>query len=121
MTPITLSLVVLRSANIELAAAFYSKLGLVFKLHRHGKGAEHYAAEMPGFVFELYPLTADGLTTTGSRIGFTVPSIDEVIASLNDYPNAVVSAAKDSEWGRRAVIADPDGHRIELLERQGSG
>jgi predicted enzyme related to lactoylglutathione lyase len=31
----------------------------------------------------------------------------------------VISAPKDSDWGRRAVVADPDGHRIELLEKNG--
>ena len=121
MIPITLSLVVLRSADIARAAAFYSKLGLAFQLHRHGKGAEHYAAEMPGCVFELYPLTADGLATLGTRIGLTVSSVDAAVAAVSDYPDALISSPKDSEWGRRAVIADPDGHRIELLERQGSG
>jgi hypothetical protein len=28
----------------------------------------------------------------------------------------LVHTPQDSPWGRRAVIADPDGHRIELAE-----
>jgi hypothetical protein len=43
-------------------------------------------------------------------------SLDSAIAALTAYPGAVVSPAKDSEWGRRAVVADPDGHRVELLQ-----
>jgi hypothetical protein len=35
---------------------------------------------------------------------------------LTDYPSAIVLAPKDSEWGRRAVVVDLDGHRVELIE-----
>jgi lactoylglutathione lyase len=115
MTP-SLNLVVLRSSDIERAMSFYSKLGLKFTSHRHGKGPEHYSAELGGAVFELYPVSEDGSSSLGTRIGFAVPSVDEAIKALGDYPAAVVSPPKDSEWGRRAVVVDPDGHRIELLQ-----
>jgi lactoylglutathione lyase len=113
---ITLNLVVLRSPDIARAAAFYSRLGLQFAKHRHGNGVEHYAAELPGGVFELYPLAPEGPSTLGTRIGFRVPSVDAALAALSDYPGAVVTPARDSEWGRRAVVADPDGHRVELVQ-----
>jgi predicted enzyme related to lactoylglutathione lyase len=113
---ITLNLVVLRSSDIARAMAFYTQLGLHFTRHRHGSGPEHFAAELQAGVFELYPLTPDGPSTLGTRIGFRVPSLDTAIAALTAYPGAVVSPAKDSEWGRCAVIADPDGHRVELLQ-----
>jgi len=111
-----LNLVVLRSPDIERAMAFYSKLGLHFTKHRHGSGPEHYSAELAGTVFELYPQTDSGPSTLGTRIGFAVSSVDDAIRALGDYPDAVISPAKDSEWGRRAVVADPDGHRIELVQ-----
>jgi lactoylglutathione lyase len=116
MTSITLNLVVLRSTDVARAAAFYTRLGLHFSQHRHGSGPEHFAAELPDGVFELYPLSPDGPSTLGTRIGFRVPSVDAAIAALSDYPSAVVTSARDSEWGRRAVVADPDGHRVELLQ-----
>ena len=98
------------------AAAFYARLGLQFSQHRHGSGAEHFAAELPGGVFEIYPLSADGRSTLGTRIGFRVPSVDDALAALSDFPDAVVTPARDFEWGRRAVVADPDGHRVELVQ-----
>jgi hypothetical protein len=97
--------------------AFYSRLGLQFTRHRHGTGPEHFSAELPSCVFELYPKSADDPSTLGTRIGFTVESVDGVILALSDFPKAVVSPAKDSDWGRRAVVADPDGHRVELVQR----
>jgi len=116
MNNVTLNLVVLRSPDIARAAAFYTRLGLHFTQHRHGKGAEHFAAELPGGVFELYAQTPDSPTTLGTRVGFAVPSVDAAIAAMSDYPESIVSAPKDSEWGRRAVVADPDGHRVELIQ-----
>ena len=113
-----LNLVVLRSSDINRAMVFYSKLGLHFTKHRHGTGPEHFSAELPRAVFELYPQSENGPSSLGTRIGFSVASVDEAIKALGDYPNAVISAAKDSEWGRRAVVVDPDGHRIELLEQK---
>jgi predicted enzyme related to lactoylglutathione lyase len=117
MSNISINLVVLRSADLARAAAFYTLLGLQFTLHRHGAGPEHYSAELPGgVVFELYPLSKDGASTSGTRIGFRVRSVDAAIEALTEYPEVVLTPAKDSEWGRRAVVADPDGHRVELLQ-----
>lgn len=114
---VTLCLVVLRSPDLARAAAFFTKLGLRFAMHRHGSGPEHAAAELPGGgVFEIYPLGTETVSTLGTRIGFRVPSVDAALAALSDYPGCMLTPARDSEWGRRAVIQDPDGHRVELIE-----
>ena len=116
MDDIALNLVVLRTTDIFRAAEFYSRLGLKFTRHQHGTGPEHFAAELGSSVFELYPLVPDGPSTLGTRVGFRVASLDATLAALSDYPDAIVSPPKDSPWGRRAVITDPDGHRVELLQ-----
>ena len=118
MADITLNLVVLRSSDLPRASAFYSRLGLQFLKHRHGNGPEHYSADLSGGgVFELYPISSTGESTLGTRIGFRVASVEAALAALRtEYPDAVVTPTKDSPWGRRAVVKDPDGHRVELLE-----
>jgi catechol 2,3-dioxygenase-like lactoylglutathione lyase family enzyme len=66
-------LLVIYTAMLEECRAFYTGLGLVFVKERHGAGPEHYAAELPGLVFELYPAT--GTKLTGSlRLGFDLPA-----------------------------------------------
>jgi catechol 2,3-dioxygenase-like lactoylglutathione lyase family enzyme len=117
MNEISINLVVLRSPDMERAAAFYTRLGLQFVKHRHGAGEEHLAAELAGGVFELYPAKDGHESTLGTRVGFTVPSVDDALAALGDYPDAIVSPAKDSQWGRRAVVRDPDGHKVEIVQR----
>jgi catechol 2,3-dioxygenase-like lactoylglutathione lyase family enzyme len=109
-----LNLVVLRVADLDRAEAFYGALGIAFERHRHGKGPEHRAAELPGgCVFELYPAGNAG-SSSGTRIGFAVASVDAAFAALLDAGGEPVTPPSDSLWGRQAVVADPDGHRVEL-------
>jgi lactoylglutathione lyase len=113
--PPHLNLVVLRSTDIECAARFYSQMGLLFTLHRHGAGREHYTSMVEGMVFELYPLTAQASPTTGTRIGFRIDSVDQIVPLLANLGAEIVHAPADSEWGRRAVVKDFDGHVVELI------
>ena len=96
-------------------------LGCKFEKHRHGSGPEHYSHEVDGVVFEIYPKHERDESTLGTRIGFQVKSIDTAIKLIVDSGRGkVISQPKNSPWGRRAVIDDPDGHRVELLEKNDS-
>lgn len=109
------NLLVLRSLDIHRAARFYQTLGLSFTLERHGDGPEHYSSDVKGFVFELYPLAEGRPPTSGTRLGFRVESVDELVSLAQSIGAEVVVAPHDSEWGRRAVIRDLDGHTVELV------
>ena len=113
---IHLNLLVIRSEDMERAAAWYRLIGLTFVKHSHGSGPEHFACELGGAVFEIYPRLSDMNSTTATRLGFTVTSVDKTIAELKAAGAKVVSPPKESLWGRRAVVQDPDGHRVELTE-----
>ena len=115
-TPPQLSLLVLRSPDMERAVTFYRALGLEFTLHAHGTGPQHYTAEMGALVFEIYPQTAKSSPTTGTRIGFSVASLDEAVQSLSQIDAVIMTPPTESEWGRRAVVKDFDGHTVELVE-----
>jgi lactoylglutathione lyase len=115
MPPPQLNLVVLRSADIERAASFYSAMGIHFTRHAHGSGPEHFASETNGMVFEIYPSTAKSSPTTGTRIGVRVGSVDEMIKLLSQIGAVILTPPADSEWGRRAVVKDFDGHVVELV------
>jgi len=111
---VTLNLIVLRSRDLDRAHSFYRALGLSFVRHSHGSGPVHLASETAGQVFEIYPLTDQVAPTDSTRVGFAVPSVDATYASLMSAGGTSVAPPKDSQWGRRAVVADPDGHRVEL-------
>lgn len=112
-----LSLMVLRTAQLDAMLQFYRALGLTFVEEKHGSGPMHYACEMNGMVIELYPADAgtapDRKSGGATMLGFKVQSVDAVIAELNIEP---VTAPKDSPWGRRASLLDPDGRMIEISQ-----
>jgi predicted enzyme related to lactoylglutathione lyase len=115
---VTCNLIVLRSRDLDRADSFYRALGLSFVRHSHGNGPVHLSSENVGQVFEIYPLTDQVAPTDSTRIGFSVPSVDATYASLMSAGGTSVAPPKDSQWGRRAVVADPDGHRVELTANQ---
>lgn len=116
MGNVSLNLVVLRSADIEQAVTFYTLLGLEFVKEQHGTGPEHLACDLGSVVFEIYPAAGkpqDSLT----RIGFSVSSVAETVDAVRNSGGVVLAPPKDGRWGMRAVVADPDGHRVELVEQ----
>lgn len=110
----SINLLVIRSSDFDRASTFYNALGLQFTSHAHGKGPVHLACELGQQVFEIYPLGDGDLPTKSARIGFRVPLVDDAYTALLAAGGQSVSPPKDSPWGRRAVVADPDGHRVEL-------
>lgn len=116
MNRASLNLVVLRATDITRAAEFYSVFGMVFEKHAHGKGPEHFAAELGSTVFELYPQAGEDGSTRNVRIGFQVANADALLPQLEKLGARIVSPPKDSPWGRRAVIDDPFGHRVEITQ-----
>ncbi|MGB3761196.1 MAG: VOC family protein [Rivularia sp. (in: cyanobacteria)] len=55
------------------------------------------------------------MDTSEIRLGFRVASVDQTIEELQAIETVIVSSPKDSQWGRRAVVIDPDGYKIELV------
>lgn len=108
-----LSLVVLRAENPRQLAEFYAGLGMSFIEEQHGNGPVHHASRVGHTVFEIYPAGEKEERTTGTRIGFQVPSIEQAITACSAR---VLGHPKMTAWGRRAVIQDPEGHKVELVE-----
>jgi lactoylglutathione lyase len=111
---VQLNLIVIRSAIPTDLAAFYSQFGLEFDYHRHGNGPMHYSVDVDGVTLEIYPLKASQKEADLTlRLGFQVADLEAVIAKGVD----VVSAPKLGQWGYRCVVTDPEGRRVELVER----
>ncbi|RMI28859.1 VOC family protein [Nocardia stercoris] len=93
------NLIVIYTPRLEQCHRFYTDLGLPLTLERHGRGPEHFAAELAdGSVFELYPARPDR-TTGDLRLGLTIDG----------------SAAKPPLATGRHLLTDPDGRTIEVL------
>lgn len=118
MKAASMSLVVIRSKDIDRARLFYETLGLEFTKHQHGKGLEHFASTIGEVVFEIYPLRDSDHPTKSTRLGFSVDSCDELTQRLHDAGYIVRSRPNDATWGRVAVIEDLDGQKVEIVERR---
>ncbi len=114
----SLHLLVLRAAELRATAAFYEAFGFRFVAERHGAGPEHLAsiatAESP-LVLELYPASC-AVDTQAVRLGFTVPHLATALERATAAGGSLVTAPRIGPHGRKAVVADPDGRRVELLE-----
>jgi len=111
-----LTLVVIRAKDIDGLATFYAALGLQFTKHRHGKGPEHLSSTIGETVFEIYPSQNADNNTTATRLGFTVPSLTQALNDLRQLNVDILTEPADTPFGRRAVVRDFEGHKVELYE-----
>ncbi|SKA36456.1 hypothetical protein SAMN04488128_104115 [Chitinophaga eiseniae] len=114
---INLQLLVIKTHQPEVLAAFYTLLGIEFEYHQHGKGPFHYASKNGLPVMEIYPLPANVPTADNTtRLGFGVTQLDELIRRLQQQQTPIFAIPGQSEWGYRAIVQDPDGRKVELTE-----
>lgn len=107
----TLKLIVLRTNRPEALREFYSRLGFEFVTEQHGRGPQHYSAPLGDGIIEIYPLSDDAEADVTTRLGFEVVGLAAVLVRLSSE-----SAPKQTPWGLRAVVRDPDGRAVELYE-----
>ena len=114
---IRLTLLVLKSAQLDKLLEFYKALGIELTQERHGKGPLHFSALLGDTLLELYPLPDTSTATVDStRLGFRIASVDEVVQSLAQCGSIVVSPPQQTPGVYRAVVKDPDGRAVELYQ-----
>ena len=107
-----LEYIVLRCSDLEGSRRFYEALGLQCSREQHGQGPPHYSCHVGQVVLELYPLS--GRSSAGLRLGLRVPSVRTIVEGM-ERMGSDVRAAPD---GASAVIRDPDGHEIAIVEAE---
>jgi hypothetical protein len=111
--PVYLNLLVLKTRQLEQVRAFYECLGVAFSQERHVNGPAHFAGQVGPTVLEVYPLPDDGTAADSTtRLGFAVADLEKVLALLRAIGTPVTSPPR----GNRAVVRDPDGRAVELLD-----
>jgi lactoylglutathione lyase len=113
----TLTLLVLKTHQMDWLRTFYATLGIEFVEERHGNGPLHYSGRVGGTVFELYPLPADSGPSHETRLGFAVENLTETVRVLTSAGVEVITPAGRTPWGLRAVVRDPDGRTVELYQQ----
>jgi lactoylglutathione lyase len=118
MPNVKLTLLVLKTRQIEALKAFYGSLGIELIEEQHGKGPIHYSGQVGDGILEIYPLSDDTLVADETtRLGFSVEGMDQVVHELRACDTPIVSEPKATQWGLRSVVRDPDGRSVELYGR----
>ncbi|WP_254506884.1 VOC family protein [Anatilimnocola floriformis] len=112
---VMLSLLVLKTRQLERLKDFYENLGIEFVEEKHGDGPLHFAGKLGDAVFEIYPL-ASGEADATTRLGFVVDDLDDISERLQRLQSVPLKQPKQTEWGRRLVVKDPDGRSVELYQ-----
>jgi predicted enzyme related to lactoylglutathione lyase len=118
MGTVTLSLLVLKTVRLDAVRQFYEALGMRFVEEQHGSGPVHFAATVGAVVVEIYPLTGGATADTSTRLGFDVGDLGPTLTRVEACGATVVSPIRETEWGLRAVVRDPDGRSVELVQRR---
>lgn len=115
----SLSLLVLKTGHLNRLKSFYEYIGCEFVQEQHGSGLVHYSTQVGACLLELYPLSGEiSAETEAVRLGFQVEKLDAIITQFREQSLLIAQAPKKSAWGYRAVVIDPDGRKVELVERQ---
>ena len=119
MAHVSLTLLVLKTRQVEQLRLFYQTLGVELVQEQHGKGPVHYAGRAGDVVIEVYPLPDDaGPVDASTRLGFAVEDVAEVVRALEGVGARVVTPPKETTWGLEGVVKDPDGRSVELTQRR---
>lgn len=114
-----LSLLVIKTHQPERLKQFYELLGLNFREEKHGEGPVHFSSFIQQTLFEIYPLPDSiDVADTTTRLGFSVENLIALTQYLKDAGFNLIAEPRKTEWGFRAVIKDPDGRSVELLQAQ---
>ena len=116
MAGVSLRLLVLKTGQVDNVRTFYERLGILLSPERHGQGPPHYAGQVGECVLEVYPLPDGGEADVTTRLGFAVADLSRVLEAMQAGGTPVLSPPRDTAWGKRAVVRDPDGRAVELYQ-----
>src|SRR5262249_9742714 len=121
MVRVSLSLLVLPTADLAGSLRFYEALGLQFAREQHGNGPVHYACELADTVLQLYPAkpgsAPDPRSRGATRTGFQVESVSKTMSVLAQLNVTVLVPPDTAATPSRAVVQDLDGRAIDIQER----
>jgi len=110
-------LLVLRTGDMQKLAAFYTMLGLGFEYHRHGQSPMHYSTGIGPTTLEIYPLAiGQAAADKNLRLGFAIDNFEETTENLKASGVSFLQEPSQTGFGFMAIIADPDGRKIELYK-----
>ncbi|MDP3640250.1 MAG: hypothetical protein Q8R53_03550 [Nanoarchaeota archaeon] len=108
----SLTLLILRSHDIETLREFYTSfLDTPFEEHTD-HGPRHYGAQVGEVYLELYPTKQEQRPLDG--IGFSVSNLEAALANIDQ--KYIRHRGEDTPFGKQATLTDPDGRFLYIKE-----
>ena len=106
--------VILLVSDMKRSTKFYrDTLGM--KLRQQSKGWTEFSEG--GTVLALHPANRKKVKRNKSMlVGFSVSDFDDVINGLKKKKVKFYKKPKDEPFGKHAIIQDPDGHLISIVQ-----
>ncbi|MBA2115653.1 VOC family protein [Bremerella alba] len=111
------NLIALRSRDPEVTVRFYQSLGLILIEEQHDQGPIHWASDTNDFVLEIYPAKSAEPIDSSTSIGLEVSEIGTLVQQLRHSGTTIVREPKAFAWGVQAIVQDPDGRSVILVDR----
>jgi predicted enzyme related to lactoylglutathione lyase len=107
--------VILLVSDMDRSIDFYQNtLGLELK----SRSKEWIELIKNGTVLALHPAKFKNLSTDGVLIGFKVSNLDDICKKLKGKNVKFVQEISTEEFGKYAIIEDPDGYKISVMEME---
>ena len=109
---------IMTAADPVRTAKFYRALGIPLEDERHDDGPLHYACDVNGAHIAVYGTSGrrKPARVHAAMLGFRVASLAKTLLALRLIRVKVLVRPQKVPWGRRAIVQDPDGRKVELNE-----
>ena len=107
--------VALQTAKPKEVGLFLKSLGLAVSRQTNSDGQTYLAAQCPGLTISVTvaPQPSD---PNAHMLHFTIDSLTSVVAAAEAQFGQVAMKPFDTQWGRRAIVADAEGRRYVITE-----
>ena len=108
---------VLPVANVETSAAFYKDVLGFEEIYAADGMVWLHIGENQEVALLLHPIDKPEPVENGLVMELAVDNVDAAVSAVASSIGGVTQQPVDREWGvREAVIVDPDGYRIWLVQ-----
>lgn len=110
--------ITINTAEVEPMLQFYSCLGLKFHQVQVSKGSSIYRTHIGTLEFSIFTITQVARKTAPAlQLTFKLENLESTVKSLIQIPNVMcVLDPIELDGAMKAILIDPDGHSVELIE-----
>ncbi len=109
--------ITLNSAQPDLLLRFYSILGFQFSQKAIDKGSSAWVGQLGEVNLEVFSVKESfSNNSPGVQMSFHVKSVENLIKAFREMKSQVMIEPMQTKNGIMAIVMDPDGRAIELLE-----